>query len=393
MADVDWPGVLAEYRPLVDRIASPTDFTDVLWETFGELGTSHAYVWGHGADESKATTAVGLLGADLTRDSDGLWRVVRIIPGESSDPRASSPLAVPGAEIRDGDRLVAVDGQPVGPAGPGPLLVGAAGKPVELTLVSAPGSEQRRVVVTPLRSEIQLRYHDWVTRKRAEVRRLSEGRLGYLHIPDMVSEGWADFHRDLRTEIRMDGLLVDVRGNRGGHTSELVVEKLGRRIIGWGLPRGMEPVSYPEEAPRGPMVALTDEQAGSDGDIVTAAIKILGLAPVVGARTWGGVIGIDDPHELVDGTLMTVPRYAYFLDGYGIGVENYGVDPDVEVLISPDDWAAGRDTQLETAVELALQALAEVPRTDPRDMLANRPSFRRPPLPPRPGGDAPSSAG
>jgi tricorn protease len=387
MADVDWAGVLAEYRPLVDRIASATDFADVLWETFGELGTSHAYVWQEPTGNGKAAT-VGMLGADLDRNGDGSWMVARIIPGESSDPRASSPLAVPGAQVREGDRLVAVDGQPVGPAGPGPLLVGAAGKPVELTLASGAGEEQRRVVVTPLRSETQLRYHDWVARKRAEVRKLSEGRLGYLHIPDMVSEGWAAFHRDLRTEMAMDGLVVDVRGNRGGHTSQLVIEKLARRIIGWDVPRDVDPVSYPQDAPRGPMVALSDEQAGSDGDIVTAAIKILNLAPVVGARTWGGVIGIDGAHELVDGTFMTVPRYPFFFDGYGMGVENYGVDPDVEVLISPDDWAAGRDTQLETAVEMALQALAGRPRTDPRELMANRPSRRRPPLPPRPGSSA-----
>ncbi len=386
MAGVDWAGVLADYRPLVERIASNTDFADVLWETFGELGTSHAYVWSGSGDQGNGrAAAVGLLGADLERDGDGAWTVARIIPGESSDPRASSPLAAPGSQVREGDRLLAVDGQPVGPAGPGPLLVGAVGKPVELTVASGSGGDQRRVVVTPLRSETKLRYHDWVARKRAEVRKLGGGRLGYLHIPDMVGEGWADFHRDLHTEMTMDGLVVDVRGNRGGHTSQLVIEKLARRIIGWNLPRGIEPVSYPEDAPRGPMVALSDEQAGSDGDIVTAAIKILKLAPVVGARTWGGVIGIDGAHELVDGTLMTVPRYPFFFDGYGIGVENHGVDPDVEVLISPDDWASGRDTQLETAVEMALQALARSPKTDPHDLLADRPSMRRQPLPPRPG--------
>jgi tricorn protease len=386
MSGVDWSAVLAEYRPLVDRIASPTDFADVLWETFGELGTSHAYVHqAPGGNGNEKAATVGLLGADLDRNGDGAWTVTRIIPGESSDPRASSPLAVPGAQVREGDRLLEVDGQPVGPAGPGPLLVGGAGKPVELTLASAGSDERRSVVVTPLRSETQLRYQDWVARKRAEVRNLSDGRLGYLHIPDMVAGGWADFHRDLRTEMRMDGLVVDVRGNRGGHTSQLVVEKIARQIIAWELGRDIEPVSYPQDAPRGPMVAITDELAGSDGDIVTAAIKLRQLAPVVGARTWGGVIGYDDIHELVDGTSMTVPRYAFFFDNYGIGVENYGVDPDVEVLISPDDWAAGRDTQLERGVAMALQALAGTPRTDPRDLLATRPSLTRPALPPRPG--------
>ena len=282
-----------------------------------------------------------------------------------------------------GDRIVAVDGQPVGPGGPGPLLAGTGGKPVELTIAPASDDMQRRVVVTPMRAESRLRYHDWVAGRRAEVRERSGGRLGYLHVPDMVSVGWADFHRDLRTEMRHDGLILDVRGNRGGHTSQLVIEKLAREIIAWDLPRHMRPVSYPMDARRGPMVALTDEWAGSDGDIVTAAIKLKQLGPVVGARTWGGVIGIDDGDELVDGTEMTIPKYAFWFDELGWGVENYGVDPDVEVLISPDDWAAGRDTQLENAVSIALAALAERPALTPPG-TSDRPSRVRPPLPPRP---------
>jgi tricorn protease len=388
MSGVDWDAVLAEYRPLTDRIACPNDFVDVLWETFGELGTSHAYV-GRNGDDDSAAGAAGQLGADLASDGDGNWSVGRVVPGESSDPRARSPLSGPGAQLSAGDRLVAVDGLPVGPAGPGPLLVGTAGKPVELTVASGPGAEQRRVVVTPLASETRLRYQDWVAGRRALVRELSGGRLGYLHVPDMVSEGWADFHRDLRTEMVKEGLILDVRSNRGGHTSQLVIEKLARRIIGWAVPRGMQPVSYPEDAPRGAIVALTDEWAGSDGDIVTAAIRTLQLAPVVGARTWGGVIGIDAGHELVEGTVMTVPRYPFWFDGRGWGVENYGVDPDVEVLITPDDWAAGRDSQLEHAVRMALAALAEYPALTPPDLSA-LPSRARPPLPPR-GGEPSAS--
>jgi tricorn protease len=198
----------------------------------------------------------------------------------------------------------------------------------------------------------------------------------------MVSEGWADFHRDLRAEMTREGLILDARGNRGGHTSQLVVEKLARRVIAWEMPRNLQPVTYPVDAPRGPVVALADEFAGSDGDIVTQAIRTLRLGPVVGTRTWGGVIGIDGWHELVDGTRITVPRYAFWMEGRGWGVENHGVDPDVEVLITPEDWAAGRDTQLETAVRLATDALAATPPAAPpsRD---DRPSKRRPALPPR----------
>src|SRR5260370_13061753 len=198
----------------------------------------------------------------------------------------------------------------------------------------------------------------------------------------MEREGWSDFQRDLGGELLNEALIVDVRVNRGGHTSEVVVEKLARRIIGWDLVRNARPTSYPREAPRGPIVAIADEHSASDGDIVIGAIKMLGIGPVVGTRTWGGVIGIHGWHELVDGTRITVPKLSFWFDDFGWGEENYGVDPDVEVLISPDDWAQGRDAQLEVAVRLALEArtappAARAPTTE------QRPSRRRPPLPPR----------
>jgi tricorn protease len=379
MADVDWDAVQDEYRPLLDRITTGSEFVDVLWELFGELGTSHAYAVAPGGDGSDARP--GLLGADIAR-SGNVWRLARVVRGDTSDPRARAPLAAPGAGIAAGDMLLAVDGRPVGPDGPGPLLMGAAGKPVELTIAPADGSPPRSVPVVPLQSDTRLRYLDWVSAKRAQVRELSEDRIGYLHVPDMVSQGWADFHRDLRTEMLRDALIVDVRGNTGGHTSQLVVEKLARRVIGWDVPSGLRPSTYPQDAPRGPVVAIADEYSGSDGDIVTGAIRLLRLGPVVGTRTWGGVIGYDNLHELIDGTHMTVPRLAFWFEEYGWGVENHGIDPDVEVIMSPDDWAVERDTQLETAVRLALQALEQRPAVRPPD-TRTRPSKRRPPLPPR----------
>ena len=383
MGGVDWRGTLESYRPVLDRIGTPSEFADLLWEVVGELGTSHAYIRPGATPGSGGKGQVGLLGADLSRDPDGRWRIDRVLPGESSDPRARAPLAAPGVTVRPGDVLLAVDGRPVDPAvGPGPLLVGTAGRPVELT-VGRDGEPPRRFAVTPLGSDRRLRYQDWVAEKRHRVRELTDGRAGYLHIPDMMGEGWAHFSRDLRVEMAQSALVVDVRSNRGGHVSELVIEKLARRIMGWDIPRWMTAATYPRDAPRGPMVALADENAGSDGDIVTAAIRILGLGPVVGTRTWGGVIGIESPFVLVDGTAMTVPRYAIWLDGFGWGVENHGVDPDVEVLISPQDWAEGRDVQLETAVRLAMEALETRPSATPPD-TSDHPSKARPPLPPRP---------
>ena len=385
MAGVDWPGVLDSYQPVLDRIGTASEFADLLWEVVGELGTSHAYIRPRVTPGSGGKGQVGLLGADLSPAPDGRWRIDRVLPGESSDPRARAPLAAPGVTVRPGDVLVAVDGRPVDPAvGPGPLLVGTAGRPVELT-VARDGEPSRRFAVTPLSSDRRLRYQDWVAEKRHQVRELTGGRAGYLHIPDMMGEGWAHFHRDLRVEMAQATLIVDIRSNRGGHVSELVIEKLARRIVGWDIPRWMTASPYPRDAPRGPVVALADENAGSDGDIVTAAIRILGLGPVVGARTWGGVVGINAPFVLVNGTAMTVPRYAISLEGFGWGVENHGVDPDVEVLISPGDWAEGRDVQLETAVRLAMEALESRPAATPPD-VSTRPSKQRPPLPPRPRG-------
>ena len=383
LSGVDWDAELMAYRPLLDRIGSADDFADLLWELVSELGTSHAYVSPAGgsvlAGRPASGQGAGQLGADIIRDGAGRWIVARVLPGESSDPLARSPLEA--ADVEAGDELVEVDGQPVDPVhGPGPLLAGVAGKPVELTVRSS--GELRRVAVVPLADERRLRYQAWVAGRRRVVRELGEGRLGYLHVPDMVGSGWAHFNRDLRTEMARDGLIIDVRGNSGGHVSELVVEKLARRVLGWGTSRWERPRSYPKVVPRGPVVTVSDEFAGSDGDIVTAAIRDLGLGPVVGTRTWGGVVGIDARRSLVDGTTMTVPGYAFWFESDGWGVENHGVDPDVEVLMAPRDLAAGRDPQLETAVRLALEALDKQPPDVPPDPETG-PVKTRPPLPPR----------
>ncbi|MFH8792655.1 S41 family peptidase [Streptomyces sp. NPDC017941] len=365
MGGVDWDGVLERYRPVLARIATHDDLVDLLWEVQGELGTSHAYVFPRG-NWSAASTRQGLLGADLSRGDDGLWRVDRVLPSETSDPAARSPLAAPGVAVRAGDAILAVGGRPVDPVtGPGPLLVGTADKPVELTVSPAGGGDLRHAVVVPVDDEEPLRYHAWVADRRAYVHERSGGRIGYLHVPDMQAPGWAQIHRDLRVEVTREGLVVDVRENRGGHTSQLVVEKLARRIVGWDLPRGSGPLSYPGDAPRGPVVAVANEFSGSDGDIVNAAIKALGLGPVVGTRTWGGVVGIDSRYHLVDGTLVTQPKYAFWMEGVGWGVENYGVDPDIEVVATPDDHAAGRDPQLDEAVRVAVAALEESPAKTP----------------------------
>ncbi|MFF4537460.1 S41 family peptidase [Streptomyces aureus] len=384
MCGIDWDAILEQYRPLVERVSSPDEFADLLREVLGELGTSHAYVSPARRNEGPPHYQrwQGLLGANFVcRDES--WMLKRILPGDSSDSKARSPLA--GTGIREGAVLTHVDGRPVDPVtGPYPLLAGAGGTTVELTFTPAEGEGRpRRVAVVPLIDERPLRYQDWVAKRRQVVRELSGGHCGYLHIPDMGGSGWAQFNRDLRMEVSRPALIVDVRGNAGGHISELVVEKLTRTILGWDLTRDAQPVSYASNAPRGPVVALADEATSSDGDMITAAFKLLKLGPVVGQRTWGGVVGMTGRHRLGDGTVITVPMNAAWFDSYGWSVENYGVAPDLEILRTPLDWAEGRHAQLDDAIQLSLDLLRTHPAASPPDH-SDVPDRRRPKLPPRP---------
>ncbi|TNM26700.1 peptidase S41 [Streptomyces sedi] len=383
MCGIDWSAVLDQYRPLVERVASPDEFADLLTETMGELGTSHAYVSAGRLNEGpwQYHRPQGLLGANFCRTKDGSgWQLARVLPGDSSDSKARSPLA--GTGVREGAVLTHVGGRPVdAAAGPWPLLAGTGGTSVELTFADGSG-RRRRVAVVPLVDDRQLRYQDWVARRRELVRELSAGRCGYVHIPDMGGSGWAQFNRDLRREFDREALIVDVRGNAGGHISELVVEKLSRTILGWDLTRNAQPVSYTSNAPRGPVVAVADEATSSDGDMITAAFRLLGIGPVVGSRTWGGVVGITGEHRLGDGTDITVPMNAAWFDAYGWDVENHGVAPDIEALRTPLDWAEGRSVVLDTAVRVALDLLERHPAARPPG-YQRVPDRGRPPLPPR----------
>ncbi|WP_416352817.1 S41 family peptidase, partial [Arthrobacter sp. TB 26] len=370
MAGQDWDSVHARYRPIVDRLGSHDDLVDLLWELHGELGTSHAYVRPAAVTEN-GSNGQGRLGADLAFTGGG-WEITRILAGESSDPLATSPLTRPGADVKPGDVLLAIDGVELTEARtPAMQLVGAAGRAVELTLRNGAGhgsraGKQRRVAVVPVRDEERLRYQEWVAANRRTVRQASQGTFGYLHIPDMMANGWAQLHRDLDTETALDGLIVDVRRNRGGHTSQLVAELIGRKVTGWSMPRGEKPRTYPHHAPRGPVIILTDEFAGSDGDIITQVSKLRGIGPVIGTRTWGGVVGIDNRFALADGTGVTQPRYAtWFSGGVGWGVENFGVAPDIEVTFPPHAYAAGTDPQLEYGIGALKEMIQELPTDRP----------------------------
>ncbi len=388
MAGQDWDSVYKRYRPIVDRLGSHDDLVDLLWEIHGELGTSHAYVKPAAVAEA-GRNGQGRLGAELQLGKHG-WEITRILAGESSDPLATSPLTRPGADAKVGDVLLAIDGVELSAAlTPAMQLVGAAGRTVELTLLNGEGhgeaaGAQRRVAVVPVRDEERLRYQDWVRANRRTVREASDGKFGYLHVPDMMANGWAQLHRDLDTETALDGLIVDVRRNRGGHTSQLVAELIGRKVTGWSMPRGEKPRTYPHHAPRGPVIILADEFAGSDGDIITQVSKLRGIGPVIGTRTWGGVVGIDNRFALADGTGVTQPRYAtWFGGGIGWDVENRGVEPDIEVLFPPHAYAAGTDPQLEYGIGALKEMIQELP-TDRPPLREGYRKVRPAPLPSRP---------
>ena len=376
MSGINWEEVRERYRPLLGRVGSRAEFSDLMWEMQGELGTSHCYEMG-GDYRPRPNWRQGFLGVDLELHRGRRWRVVRIPEGDSWVHEYASPLAAPGVNVKPGDEILAVGGEPVdGNVSPFERLVNLADTQVRVTIMRrgrGRGSKTpETLALTTLRDETPLRYRDWVENNKRRVHDDTGGRVGYVHIPDMGAFGYSEFHRYYARESERDALVIDVRYNRGGHVSELLLEKLLRRRIGYDIPRWGEPMPYPRASPMGPMVALTNEYAGSDGDIFCHAFKLFGLGPLIGKRTWGGVIGIWPRAALVDGTITTQPEYASWFEDVGYGVENYGTDPDIEVDIRPQDYVEGRDRQLE-------RALREVRRI----LRRNRP--KKPDLRGRPG--------
>jgi tricorn protease len=366
MGGVDWKRIYERYAPLVDRVGSRAELSDLFWELQGELGSSHAYEFG-GEYRPRPQYRQGYLGVDWRFDPEsGRYTIGRILHGDPWDAEATSPLLAPGVTVGVGDAIVAINGQRVSPArGPQQLLVNQAENEVQLIVQPADGSLARSVTVRTLANEYAARYRDWVEANRRQVHDATEGRVGYIHLPDMAYDGFAEFHRQYLVEYDHDGLIVDVRWNGGGMVSGLLLEKLARRRLGYDFQRWGPPTPYFKESPRGPLVALTDENAGSDGDIFSHAFKMLGLGPLIGKRTWGGVVGIDPYLSLADGTLTTQPEFAFWFNDVGWGVENYGTDPTIEVDYPPQAYVAGTDTQLERGIAEALRLIAEHPAPTP----------------------------
>jgi tricorn protease len=378
MSQVDWNEVWQRYAPLIERVGTRGEFSDLMWEMQGELGTSHAYEMG-GDYRPEPTYPQGFLGADFDYDGEAnAYRIARIVQGAPGEPEANSPLLAPGVNVKVGDKLLAINGRKLSrDVVPQELLVHHANTEVVLTIEGSDGNA-RNVTVKAVRSEFPARYREWVEANRRKVHEATGGRVGYVHIPDMGARGYAEFHRLYLSEVALDALIVDVRFNRGGHVSQLLIEKLARKRVGYDVTRWGQPSPYPDYSVAGPMVAVTNQWAGSDGDIFSHVFKLKKLGALIGTRTWGGVIGIWPRASLADGTITTQPEFSFWFVDVGWGVENYGTDPDIEVDVAPQDYARGGDPQLDKAIAVVLEELEANPPLKPS--FEERPSLAPPRL-------------
>ena len=383
MSNVDWEMINARYEKLLPRITTRSEFSDLIWEMQGELGTSHAYESG-GDYRTGPNYAQGFLGADFEYDEEkGSYRIIHIVQGDVWKEGKDSPLNSPGINVREGDELIAVGGRKLSrEITPNELLVNQAGREVNLTFATGDEKEPARTVcVKALNNETPARYREWVQNNRAKVHQETNGRVGYVHIPDMGPAGYAEFHRYYLAEVSHDALLVDIRCNGGGNVSQLILEKLARNRIGYCLSRWGEATPYPGDSVFGPIVALNDEFAGSDGDIFSHCFKLMKLGVLVGKRTWGGVIGISTRYSLVDGSRTTQPEYSYWFEDVGWGVENYGTDPHIVVERKPQDYADRKDPQLDRAIKEVMKQLKKNPPEKPD--FGGKPDLSLPELPAR----------
>lgn len=369
MHGYDWNALRAQYEPLLEHVAHRADLNYLLGEMVAELNVGHAYV-SEGQWEIPERTPVALLGCDLEADAaSGRYRIGRILPGQNEEERYRSPLREIGVDAREGDWILAIDGEPLTTAdNPYRRLRDRADRPVVLTLSSAAdGSAPRQVSVRPLTSEASLRYLDFVLSNRARVDALSGGRLAYLHVPDMGENGIREFIKWYYGQVRKDGLIVDDRDNGGGNVSQMLIERLRRTLLSTGFSRHSDFTdTYPSVVFTGPMVCILNEDSASDGDIFPWMFREAGLGKLIGKRSWGGVVGISGHGPLMDGGSVFVPEHGNNAADGSWAVEGHGVDPDIVVDNDATSILAGRDPQLEKAVEVLLAELPSKPAALPK---------------------------
>jgi tricorn protease len=370
MNGVDWEAVRKKYEVLLPYVASRYDLTYIMGEMVGELSNSHTYV--NGPEETGLHPVTeGLLGVDYELDAaTGAYRFKKIYPGENWEPQSRSPLTEPGLNVKEGDYLLAINGRPLkAPQSPDELLVNTAGETTAITVNSKPTLDgARTIAVKPLPDESQLRMNDMIETNRKKVDAATNGRVGYVYIPDMEDAGLNAFVKQYYPQIRKEGMIFDVRYNGGGFVDQLIFERLRRVLSGMDSARNWENSSSSTEPPlvfHGYMAAITNQYAASDGDIFSEFFKIYRLGPLIGERTWGGVRGIRGMMPLIDGGSVSRPEFSlYGLDSKWI-VENRGVAPDIEVDNRPDDVVRGKDAQLDRAIQEVMKQIEAHPKTLP----------------------------
>lgn len=379
MGGHDWKAIGDHYRRRLPEVADRAGLNYLIGEMIGELGISHAYISG-GADEVPPRPRTGLLGARLVRDgAGGDWRIAKIFEGDNADPLYRSPLTEFGSKAVVGDYLFAIDGQPTRSV-PDPyvLLAGKAGQVVQL-LVGPTPAQGRTVRIRTLDSEAPLLQLERTLAARRTLDRLSDGRIGYIHISDMGPAGLKAFAKDWYGQIRKDGMVVDIRGNLGGNVSRMILERLLRPDHSRGYVQGVQnPQTYPwggyTQVFTGRLALLIDETTMSDGDAMAWTFQKVGAGPLIGKRSWGGVIGTGDTGPLLDGGFTQVPQFAFTgRDGEWV-VEGQGVSPDIEVDFDQPALASGEDAQLTTAAK----ALAPLITGRPGQLRGPQPYPARP---------------
>jgi tricorn protease len=362
---LDLQKVEAKYEPYVAQLSSRDEFTYLCNEMLGEIEVGHMFV--RGPRERSEAPKPGLLGADYTVENDR-YRFAKIYNGQNWTPSLTAPLTVPGVNVNVGDYLIAVNGRELHASDNlYSFFDGTAGKQTVIRVGSKPdGSDARDVTVIPADSEHGLRNIDWIESNRRMVDKLSGGKIAYIYMPNTGGAGYDNFNRYFYSQIDRDGVVLDERYNEGGFIADYVVNVLGQKVLSGAIERDGKPVHDPEGAIFGPKAMIINQSAGSGGDAMPWYFRKAGLGTLVGVRTWGGLVGIGDYPVLIDGGLVTAPRYAiYGLNG-DWEVEGHGIPPDVEVEELPKDVAAGHDLQLEKAVSIVMDQLKQHPVVMPQ---------------------------
>jgi tricorn protease len=369
MNGYDWEAIRREYEPLVKYVADRSDLNSLLGDMIAELSNSHSYIQGGDLGLPKRPD-YGLPGARFELDpASGRYRISEIFGGQNQEENYRSPLTEVGVKANVGDYVLAIDGENLAASeNPYELLRNKAHFPVELTLNTKPTMDGAwKTSYRPITSEEDLIYLRWVTHNREYVDRMTHGRVGYIQIPDMGADGIREFIKYYYPQIRKEGLIVDDRGNAGGNVSQMLIDRLRRTLLGTQFDRVSQYTgTYPDAVFYGSMVCLINETSASDGDIFPYMFRQAGLGPLIGKRTWGGVIGITGRGPLLDGGMVFVPEFFAAASVSGkYEIEGHGVDPDIVVDNDPASVIAGKDPQLDRAIAVVLKEIAEHPKKLP----------------------------